>query len=131
MREQQAPNPVEKLSMVRNMFLAAAYEMSKRTGFDIRVAVNGPDEATDTPTDGAEVATASSNLTGDDAPEMVLPRFNIGDVVCLRSGGIAMNVSDTNPCYAVVRCIWTDEEGNFCEQVIPESCLNLYQEGSN
>ncbi len=124
-----------KREVVREMFIVAADEVFRQTG--LRVVTYFADEfekgfapiepADDNYTDlyglGGEVQVRNS-ATG-------IRKFAIGDTVVLNSGGSAMNVSDVNIKYAVVRCIWTDTDGQFYEAVIPESCLRIYLEGSN
>jgi uncharacterized protein YodC (DUF2158 family) len=123
----QAQGIEDRANHVRELFLAAADEVYRQYGIRVKTQVDfpqaKPEDFVDTEfqlTDGQHYDTKCRQ-----------PKFNIGDVVTLNSGGVAMNVSNVNVTSPVVECLWTDEIGRFYCEIVPESCIRLYQEGSN
>ncbi len=58
-------------------------------------------------------------------------KFNIGDIVVLNTGGVAMNVANINHQSPLLLCMWMNQSGDIINHFIPASCLSLFQEGSN
>jgi uncharacterized protein YodC (DUF2158 family) len=123
----QAQGIEDRVNHVREMFLAAADEVYRQSGIRVKTQVDFPQSKYE------DFANADFQLpeTQYDDAKCRQPKFNIGDVVTLNSGGVAMNVSNVNITSPVVECLWTDEIGRFYCEIVPESCIRLYQEGSN
>jgi uncharacterized protein YodC (DUF2158 family) len=127
----------DRIDEVRQMFQRAAEACQRQTGIRVDVKVAEPTKSPTVATNSYSPEDVSDGFSkvydsfvDYDAPERQ-PRFNIGDIVIFNSGGSAMNVSNVNNYYPVVECMWTDYAGSFYCEVIPESCLRIYQEGSN
>ena len=52
--------------------------------------------------------------------------FNPGDVVMLKSGGVAMTVVEI--AEAGIECVWIGEEGEFFREVLPPVALERLEE---
>lgn len=122
----------DRIDNIRSLFQRAADECLRQTGVNVKVAVEKTADSS------AEFHAADKpgfqkiydELVDCDATPLA-NKFNIGDIVIFNSGGTAMNVSNVNNYYPVVECVWTDEMGHYYCEIVPESCLRLYQEGSN
>ncbi len=126
------PYDQDRIDNVRRLFQRAADECQKQTGISVEVKVAEPKTQTTEyfPSPQESFKPVHDAFVDYDAAERQ-PRFNIGDIVIFNSGGTAMNVSNVNNYYPVVECVWTDEIGHYYCEIVPESCLRLYQEGSN
>ena len=147
--------PLTQAEHVRQLFQKASDACYLQTGIRVRCIINNNDgEDTPEQLSDAEEHTRYFDRDGNTSPAPGTdrgdgfavqysdfetgpesrrhePRFNIGDIVCFNSGGAAMNVANVNNLYPVVECIWTDLDGTYFQEVIPESCLRVFQEGSN
>lgn len=138
------PNPgdrMERMERIRAQVEQAANNLLRQLGEDASVSVTYTDgtQQTDEPADleAMRELYEAQRVTDVNQMEFVgdspgyTRQFNIGDIVCLKTGGPGMNVINvaTNSPYSV--CGWFDMNCQYHEIPFPDSCLTIFREGTN